>query len=112
MLLVEVQQGLAIRAGAQVVALRSQVARELAVVVDLAVGDQPQRAVLVRQRLVPAGEIDDRQPPHPDRQRAVGVDALVVGPAMARDPAHARDDLRRHRRAGEVENAVDAAHGR
>ncbi len=89
-----------------------QLAAQLAVVVDLAVADQPQRAVLVRQRLVAAGEIDDRQPAHADRQRPVDVQAFVVGAAMARDPRPSRDSVAAGARAPvEVEDAVDAAHG-
>ena len=41
---------------------------QLAIVVDLAVEDHPDRAVLVADRLMAAGEIDDAQPAHAERR--------------------------------------------
>ena len=46
---------------AEMVAARLEIAAQLAMVVDLAVEDDPDRAVFVGHRLVAAGAIDDRQ---------------------------------------------------
>ena len=85
--------------GAEAVAGAFEPAAQLAEVVDLAVEDDPDRAVFVGHRLMPAGQVDDRQPPmaqgharrgFPARLRAEagGVDALVVRPAMREHVDH------------------------
>ena len=56
------------------------------------------------QWLVPAAQVDDREPAHGDAAVAVDVHALVVGPSVARDVAHGRQQrllcLPRELRAG------------
>ena len=111
MLLVEVQQRLAVRAGGEAMPLPDELCAQLAVVVDLAVGDQPDRSVLVRQRLVPTGEVDDRQSAHAQRHGTVDVAPLVVGAAVDRAARHPVESRRHRGRAAELEEAVDAAHG-
>ena len=78
-----------------------ELARQLAVVVDLAVLDDGRRAVLVRDRLVAGVEVDDREPPRREPDAAVDERALGVRPAVR--------ERRRHR--GEP-IAVDAAPSR
>ena len=39
---------------------------EFAVVVNLAVEHEPDRAIFVVDRLLPRGQVDDAQPPHPE----------------------------------------------
>src|SRR5262245_11747595 len=78
-----------IGAGAKAMAEAFELLAQLAVVVDLAVQDDPALAVLVRQGLMAGLEIDDREPAEPESEGAVQVDAVVVGAAMA--------DARRHR---------------
>jgi hypothetical protein len=55
---------------------------QLAVVVDLAVQDDVQAAVLVGDRLVAALDVDDRQAPAAETGRTPDVEALVVGTAV------------------------------
>ena len=57
---VAVEDNLAVRRGLEPMAKRLQFAAQLTEVVDLAVAHEPQRAVAIRQRLMPASEIDDR----------------------------------------------------
>ena len=57
-------------------------------VVDLAVGDDLHRAVLVRERLLAAGDVDDRQPAHGEADARQQDAALVVGAAMVQRPDH------------------------
>ena len=69
-----------------------ELVHQLAVVVDLAVLDDDDRAVLVRDRLVAARQVDDRKSPRRDPDRPVEVRALGVGAAVIerlRHPAEA-----------------------
>ena len=71
------------------VAAAAELGAELAVVVDLAVEDDRDRAVLVVDRLVAGLEVDHPQPLDPERHVAVAVDpARVRAPVLER--AHIR----------------------
>src|SRR5690349_22196708 len=85
---------------------------QLAKVVNLAVAYKPQRSVAIRQRLVPAGQIDDRKAPHADGAGAVGMVAFVIGSSVHDDTAHDGHERRVSGLAVELEDAVDAAHVR
>ena len=60
-LLVSMQQDLGVRLGPEAVALGLQVGAQLVIVIDLAVEDNPDGPVFIRQRLVTADEVDNRQ---------------------------------------------------
>src|SRR5262245_31016717 len=82
-------------------------------VVDFAVEEYVASAVLVRHRLRAAGAIDDREAAMTECGSRVRVVPLAVGTAMpegARHRRHRRVDCRIER-AGECEDAADAAHG-
>ena len=66
-----------------------ELAVQLGEVVDLAVLDDRAGPVLVRDRLVAAREVDDREPPRREADAALDERALRVGPAV--------DERRRHR---------------
>ena len=87
-LLVEMDEHLGVAVGAEAVALRLQLGAELPVVVELAVLDDDDAAVLVRDRLVAGLEVDDRQPAGGETDGAVDVDAARVGPAVDERRAH------------------------
>src|SRR5205085_1303616 len=74
--------------GAEVVAARDQRVAQRRAVVYLAVADDLDRAVLVAERLLPARDIDDREPAHSESRLGVHDAAEVVGPAMDHDVAH------------------------
>ncbi len=93
-LLVEVNNRLAVRGRLEPVSPRRQFALQLPVVIDLPVRNHPQRSVFVRERLVSAAEVDDRQPTHAECQRTVGISALVVRATMDRDSPHGLQILR------------------
>ena len=59
-LLVKVDDGLGVAMRAEAMAAGFEVRPQLAVVVDFAVEGNPDRLVLVRQRLSPGGEVDNR----------------------------------------------------
>ena len=62
LVLVEVDDHFGVAVRAEAMAGAFQPPAQLAEVVDFAVEDDPDRAVFVRQRLLPAGQVDDRQP--------------------------------------------------
>src|SRR6185369_1357760 len=91
----QVEQHLGVGARAEAVALLLQLEAQLLEVVDLAVEDDPQRAILAAHGLMAGrGEIDDAQPAVAEPDRAVAPDACVVGPAMGDHVAHALDQAR------------------
>ena len=80
-------------------------------VVDLAVEDRPDGAVLVGERLMAAGQVDDRQPAEPQRGMVVAIVARVVRAAMDEPVHHGRGAIpaQRAARIG-PDRAADAAH--
>ncbi len=93
-LLVAVDEHLGVGARAERVARRLELAHQLAVVVDLAVLDDDDRAVLVRDRLVAAVEVDDREPPCGDSDSLADVHALRVGAAVIERGRHRAEPVR------------------
>jgi hypothetical protein len=73
----------------EAVAVRFQLAAQLAEVVDLAVEDDPNSLVLVVNRLMPRGQVDDAEPAHAEAHPALDVQPFIVGSAMTNDLAHA-----------------------
>ena len=72
-----------------------EIGTQLAVVVDLAVENNPDASAGIHHRLVGVrAEIDDRQPAVAKHGGAAYSDALVVRPAMRQPPHHAADSLR------------------
>jgi hypothetical protein len=53
---------LGIRLGFEDMALAEEVVAKGLIIVDLAVEDDPDRAILIGKRLVSPGQVDDRQP--------------------------------------------------
>jgi hypothetical protein len=66
---------------------------KLAKIVDFPVEDDPHRPILVVNRLVPGGQVDDAQAPHSERYTLVDQHSFVVRPAMPDHVAHAVDQL-------------------
>ena len=100
-LLVGVDDRLGVRVRPEAVPGALEQPCQLRVVVDLAVLDDDAASVLVRDRLVAALEVDDREPPRGEPDAAVDEGSLGVRPAV--------DDRRRH--LGQPV-AVDPAAGR
>src|SRR5215510_11374269 len=73
---------------AKLIASGQQSLAQLGEVVNFAVEDHPNRAVLVADRLAPRSQVDDREPPHSQRDVLFEIEAFVVRPAM--------NDGRRH----------------
>ena len=87
----QVHEDLGVGAGAELVPAPPELLPQLLVVVDLAVEDHLQVAVFVRDRLVPAGEVDDAEPTHAEPEATFDEGAPVVGPPMPDGVAHPPD---------------------
>ncbi len=108
--LVQVQDGLEIALGGERVTVARQALAQPAVVVDLAIANQHERAVLVSQRLLGVGDVDDRQTAHGERHGAVGQEAVAVGAAVHDAVRHPPAQVDVGRRAVEAQHPADAAH--
>ena len=83
------------------------------VVVELAVLHRPDGAVLACDRLVAAGDVDDREPPHPERHTGRLVGAAVVRAAVLERVGHAVEHPRGEQGArltAELHRSTDPAH--
>src|SRR5665648_782145 len=107
-LLVGVDDDFAVAAGAERVAGGDELVAQLAVVVDLAVVDEPDGVVLVGDGLVAPGAVDDAEPAVAEAHVRALEGAGVVGSAVHERRCHAPEELPVGR-AGEAE---DAAHAR
>src|SRR5688500_8168892 len=88
-----------------------EVGAQLPKVVDLAVEDHPDGAVLIGQRSDPGRtEIDDGQPTFAETDALLRVDAFAIGPPMYERRAHARNQVPFHRRPVEGHLAANPTH--
>ncbi len=87
-LFVPVDDRLGVRSGAVAVSDGLQLGPEVGVVVDLAVVADPHRPVLVAQRLLAGGQVDDAQPPVAEGCPVVEVEPLFVRPPVREDRRH------------------------
>ncbi len=88
LVLVEVDEDLGVALRAERMPLGLQPTAQRGEVVDLAVEDRPDGAVLVRERLMPAGQVDDRQPAEAQRGVVVAIGPGVVRPAVDEPVRH------------------------
>jgi hypothetical protein len=86
-----------------------QLPPQLLVVVDLAVLNDRHAVLLARDRLVAGLEVDDREPPSREADRAVDVRPVRVGPAMDERRAHGGESAGVDGAAGGRDSA-DPAH--
>ena len=110
-LLVAMDEHLRVGVGAEAVALRQQWLAQAEVVVQLAVVREPDRAVLVAERL-PAlfREVDDGEPAVRQRAGAFAPPPGVVWPPMCHRCGHALHGLGRRTGAVERDDADDPTH--
>ena len=112
-LLVEVGQRRRVAGAAQVVALCLELGAQRAVVVDLAVEDGDDVAVLVRHRLVAGREVDHAEAAVAERAASERRGGAVIRAAMADRVARGADDRDVVRACrGGSEESTDAAHRR
>ena len=79
--------------GQEAIAVLLQSRAQLAIVVDLAIADQHQRAIGVVQRLLAAVQIDDGQAAMAERGERIVMHALAVRPAMRQRVEHSLQRL-------------------
>ena len=106
---IKMNQSFGVAVSAELMSLGDQILAQFLVVVDLAIEDHPDAAILVRDRLMTGAEIDDAEPAHPDAAGTVGVDTFIVGPAVADEVAH-RPHVCNLRVAIPKEKSRDPAH--
>ena len=113
MLRIRMQDGFRVAASAKLPSARNQLGGQLDVIEDLAVERDPHVAVRRGERLLAAGEVDDREASVTEGGALVEVDAGRVGPAMAHGLDHALEHgARRERASLESDEAGDATHRR
>ena len=88
MLFVEMDERFGVTVRFEAVPAFFQACAQLEVIIDLAVEDDVNRSVFVRDRLVAAGQINDAEPPN--RQTNAGLDevAFVIRPAVPQRLRH------------------------
>jgi len=92
-ILVEVQDRLAITLGGEAMTAGLERAAQLDEVVHLAVADQGERAILVVERLPACGEVDDTQTPHRQARVVETQRSLAIGAAVRQQIVEPRDAL-------------------
>src|SRR3989442_9732256 len=103
---------LGVAPGAVVMAACLEPGPERRVVVNLAVVDDPARFVLVGHGLLPAGDVDDGEPPVAEADRPLRPEALAVRPSMTEHVTHALEQRLVHGFArAQVDDADDSTHG-
>ena len=94
-------------------AVRSELASQILVVVQLAVLNCPDRAVLVADGLVPACHVDDAEPTGAERDAVRGVRAAVARAAMDHRVRHRVEHVRGDDgplSSGDLDDAADTTH--
>ena len=91
--LVAVQQHLGVRVGGEHVARRGELLAQLHEVVNFAVEHRHEVFVLVEHGLAAALQVDDGQPPVPQRRLPVHIKALAVRPAVGDEVGHGLQGL-------------------
>src|SRR5689334_23729978 len=90
-------------------ALPFELALQLHVVVDLAVLRDRDGAVIDRDRLMPAGDVDDAEPGGAECRRARNALAMIVGPPVPERRDHAREPAGIGRLSVQREESSDSA---
>src|SRR6266851_309010 len=108
--LVEMNNDLGVGLCREFVAPSNQFLTKMLKVVDLAVKNDPDRSILIRDRLMTGMQINDAEASHAEAYIGANEKAVVVRTAMDNRRAHAADVLRRDGTAVKTENSYNAAH--
>ncbi len=102
---------LGVAARVKAVTERNQFRNQLLVVVDLAVEHHTDALVLVVERLLPGGQVDDRQPPVTESEPGLDVQAALIRATMVLRFVHPRQNrtVNMTLTTG-IENSGNAAH--
>src|SRR5438034_7259560 len=85
---VEMKQHFGVGPGAKAMTLPNEILAKLEVVEDLTIERDPERAVLVRHRLLSARDVENAEPGMGEPRMRLDVDTAVVGAAMAQQRDH------------------------
>ena len=96
--------------GIELVAELFELLAQFAIVVDLAVENNPGRAVLIMNRLLSVREVDDREPSHGQAHAIAEIETVVVRTTMPNRLVHAREQLAINRSAVFVNYPCNATH--
>src|SRR5258708_382045 len=102
--------GLGVAGGLQPMTALPQRVPELAIVVNLAVEDDPDRTILVADWLLAAFEVNDAQPSHAQSRAGPEVDPFLIGSAVHQHLAHGADFVFEDWFAVKANNSSDATH--
>src|SRR5436189_4278817 len=106
-----VNDGFSITVGIKLVTELFELGAQLAIVVNLAVENNPRGAILIVNRLVAALEIDDRQATHCQTDALTKIEAVIVRPTVTNCAVHAGEKVAINRRAIAAHNSGYPAHG-
>src|SRR5436853_385121 len=105
-------QHLGVRTGRETVTPLFELRRELPIVVNLPVEDDPDGLVFVRHRLVAGFEIDDAEARHPDTEWAVAMNSAPIRSSVDEDLTHSLQRLPADGPARvNLDDSEDPAHG-
>jgi hypothetical protein len=110
-LLVEMQQYFCVGLRDQLVPSTPELLRQLHVVVDFPVEDDPEGAIAVDHRLVARRrQVEDRQTAHSEPDMTIEIQPRVIGPAVTETVSHRREQRLGYARAICAQDSYDAAH--
>src|SRR5690606_38338001 len=109
-LLVGMHDDFRVALAAEDVSQCEQFATERSEVIDFAVEGEEDVARFVRQWLLPAGQIDNRQAAVPEGHSVAPQQPLTVGPAVPLERRQVSDPCLGRRRAGEIDDPCYSAH--
>jgi hypothetical protein len=109
--LIQVDNDLRVSGGLELVTARKQSLTQLRIIVDFAIKDDPNRAVLVGERLGACAQVDDRKPKMAETNRTAKIYAPSIRATMTHDIEHSLNlgSLDSSREI-EMELTGDAAH--
>src|ERR671918_217737 len=108
--LVKMKDAFGVRTCSKLVTAFDQTRIQLRKVVGLTIEDNPQRFILIGNRLVATFDVDDGKSPHPQAYAWFDMEAVTIRPTVDNRFCHCFDrELFRDRLVG-VRNSTNAAH--
>ena len=109
---VTVREDLAVAIAGEPIAALLEPFLQGSIVIDLAILEGDDQVAPAVERLLPAGEVDDREAAHGHADGAVDVQPFPVGPPRAHHPRHRGDEFRRDVSPDRVDHSDDSTHDR
>ena len=107
---VEPEDGLSVRVSVEMMAPLFQTSAQFLIVIDLAVVNDPFRLVGIMYWLLPAGEVNDREPSHRQTYAVLDIETVLIGPSVLDRAVHAPEDLAIHQAVSVTDYSYDSAH--